>query len=101
MAPTITAVDLRIMECSLQASFSCSAFECELGVAGSTHQRVPHPFAQLRKARLTQRFTRARGGEIDGNCLMDARGASLKDDHTMAEQHRLFDRVCDEDHRGR
>src|SRR5579885_1578831 len=85
----------------LASSVLMSAFENEFGFARLPHQRRPHPLAQFGKARLAQRRARARLRQVDGDGLVDARGPALEHDDAMAEQHRLFDRVRDEDHRGR
>src|SRR5690242_17919184 len=39
--------------------------------------------------------------KVDGDRLMNTRGAALKNDDPVTEQHGLLDRVGDKDHRGR
>src|SRR5689334_19915041 len=73
----------------------------EFGRARLAHQRAPDPLAQLGKARKPQCVARAWIRQIDFDRLMDARWTTFQHDDAMAEQNRFFDRMRDEDHRGR
>src|SRR5262245_8280130 len=98
-AAAIASISLRFTSVSLLCP--CALIEQAFGRSRLAHERAPDVLAQFGEARLTQRVAGARARQVDLDGFMDVARAPFEHHNAVPQQHRLLDRVRDEEHRCR